>query len=282
MPTFKAYAKINLGLRVLRKREDGYHDIETIFHRIDLFDEVILTPAPDLSFECDAADLGPVDTNLAFQAARLLKATYSVRVGAHIFLKKRIPAGAGLGGGSSDAAATLLGLTSMWNLRLSPEQLLPLAVQLGSDVPYFLREGSAFGTGRGEILEYFPLVVPYWILLVIPNIVISTAWAYAQSGIIQKDSTARSRATILRQLNDPAKWQNLFQNDFESVAFKAFPELAEIKRSLIEGGALFAQMSGSGSTVYGLYSDEEMARKAGDSFSEKYRVEVIEPGRTSS
>ncbi|TAK60449.1 MAG: 4-(cytidine 5'-diphospho)-2-C-methyl-D-erythritol kinase, partial [Bacteroidetes bacterium] len=176
----KAYAKINIGLRILGKREDGYHDIETIFHRTNIFDRLIFELNKEIFISVSGFPLPNDNNNLSLRAANLLRQSYNLPFGVKIGLEKNIPIGAGLGGGSSDAAATLLGLRTLWNLPISIAELNVLAQQLGADVPYFLHDDSAYGTGRGDTLEYFHLDLPYWIVLVYPAIHVSTAWAYSQ------------------------------------------------------------------------------------------------------
>ena len=174
----RAYAKINIGLNILGKRSDGYHDLETIFHEIDCFDEIEFEQHDKVAMTADSI-LVPIDeSNLCLSAANLLQKEKHVRPGVMIHLKKNIPIGAGLGGGSSDAAAVLCGLNHFWKLKLSNNQLRTLAAQIGSDVPFFIDGGTAYATGRGEILESFSLVLPFWIAVVTPLIRISTAWAY--------------------------------------------------------------------------------------------------------
>ena len=176
----RAYAKINLGLRILRKRADGYHDIETIFYRIQPYDEIVLELSHGISLVCNNSELPTDEGNLCVRAAGMLQQHYDIIERVHISLKKSIPVGAGLGGGSSDAASVLTGLVELWKLPASENDLRSFAVQLGSDVPYFLEPGTAYGTGRGEKLDYFDFDFPYWIVLVYPNIHISTAWAYRE------------------------------------------------------------------------------------------------------
>ena len=293
MLTLRAYAKINLGLRILRKREDGYHDIETVFHRVNVYDEITITPSNSVSFTCDQPDLPTDERNLCVRSARLLRHYAPGNPGAEIRLVKRIPVGAGLGGGSSDAAATLLGLKRFWNLNLTQEELFSIALELGSDVPYFLRDGSSYATGRGELLEYFPLNLPYWIVLVTPDISISTAWAYANfetSG--GRDRTIRIskrvvskvepfefslRELIGKYIGDPVELQRLLHNDFESIIFPSYKTIEEIKQSMLGGGAIFAQLSGSGSSVYGFYSGEPEALSAVERFKVRNKVFLTSP-----
>ncbi|MBI1803058.1 MAG: 4-(cytidine 5'-diphospho)-2-C-methyl-D-erythritol kinase [Ignavibacteriae bacterium] len=281
----KAYAKINLGLRILRKREDGYHDIETIFHRVNIFDEIALSPSNTISMECSDASIPTDERNLCIKTARLLEHESRAIRGVQIILKKDIPVGAGLGGGSSDAAAVLLGLNKLWQLNLSHEMLRSLALTLGADVPYFLRSGSAFATGRGEILEYFSLDVPYWIVLVCPNIHVSTAWAYQNTHITYRTPVVSGveplhislKEIVLNHITYPKKLQTHLHNDFEPLVFATHKSVSHVKDTLIADGAVFAQMSGSGSSVYGFFTSEQQARAVMNEFGRRCRVFLTPP-----
>lgn len=289
MLTARAYAKINLGLRILRKREDGYHDIETVFHRVNICDEVTISLSSKISLSCNRSDLPVDEGNLCTRAARMLQAKVNVKDGVHIQLTKSIPVGAGLGGGSSDAAATLLSLNKLWSLNLDVTQLEPLAIQLGSDVPYFLREGNAYATGRGETLERIDLDLPYWIVLAYPNIHISTAWAYentqiparpdwsGQSGGSNPQSPINLKQILLRDLDNARRFMTLLPNDFEPLILRTHPAVAQVKKALYELGAEFAQMSGSGSSVYGLFSNEESANNAAEKVKKNNQVFITPP-----
>ena len=278
MITLRAYAKINLGLRILGKRSDGYHDIETILHRIDCYDELSFTKSETISLESDSPEVPPGEENLCIRAARLFISHTGAKDGAHIVLRKKIPVGAGLGGGSSDAAETLLGLNELWGLGMKPDELHPLAAQLGSDVSYFLREGSAYATGRGERLEYFGLKLPHWIVVLYPNIHVSTAWAYQQVKVERSDHTEILRDNFADNLRDAEKLRELIRNDFEPVVFRAHPELAKIKRTFYEHGAHFAQMSGSGSSMYALFESEEGARSVCEEMRGQGKLFLTRPG----
>lgn len=284
----KAYAKINLGLRILRKRNDGYHDIETIFHRIDLFDEVTFLPSQDVSLSSSDSGLPTDERNLCVRAAESLRRRCNVDTGVRILLKKNIPVGAGLGGGSSDAAATLLGLVRFWKLKISDEELLSIALQLGSDVPYFLKSGTARATGRGEVLEYFFLDVPSWIVLVYPNVQVSTAWAYAEhdrpnenggtgDGGDRLGAPISLKQIVCNNIARPRLFNTLLRNDLEPVVFPAHENLAGLKQALFDAGAEFAQMSGSGSSVYGFFSDERLVSTAAEKLAIHYRVFITQP-----
>lgn len=257
----RAYAKINLGLRIIRKRPDGYHDIETVLHRIDLYDELEFLPSPAITVSGGPPAL-PTEDNLCTRAARLLQSALGRNDGATINLTKNIPIGAGLGGGSSDAAATLLGLLKLWETSIEPARLHELALQLGSDVPYFLNDGSASASGRGDVLEYFPLAIPHWILVAFPHVHVSTAWAYSNLSLDTREVSRPPLAQLVREhMGDPASLRSLVGNDFEPLVLKAHPEIAAVKQALLASGAAFAQMSGSGSAVYGLFTDASKARE---------------------
>ena len=277
MITLKAYAKINLGLRILRKQEDGYHDIETLLHRIDLLDEICLEPAPTISLTCQKPDLPTDGRNLCVRAAQILQQEVKIKAGVHITLKKKIPIGAGLGGGSSDAASTLLGLIKLWLLDLPHATLHSLALQLGSDVPYFLSLGTAYATGRGEKLECFHLNIPYWIVLVYPNLRISTRWAYQNIQISNLKSQISIKQLLLENLNNPRRLITLLPNDFESLVLRTHEPVARVKQALYVAGAEFAQMSGSGSAVYGFFSNERYAREAAEELRKHYPVFITRP-----
>jgi len=273
----KAYAKINLGLRILRKREDGFHDIETVFHRVNVFDEIALEPSNTLSMECTDTNIPTDERNLCMRAARLLQQETRAIRGVHIHLKKHIPAGAGLGGGSSDAASTLLGLNAFWNLNLSHEMLKSLAIKLGADVSYFLRNGSAYATGRGELLDYFSLNIPYWIVVAYPNIHVTTSWAYQNTHITHPTSHIPLEEIVLNHLTDPLQLTQLLHNDFEPLVLTAHPAISRLKNVLYTSGAVFAQMSGSGSSVYGFFTSEQAASGAVDALRKEHRVFLTPP-----
>jgi 4-diphosphocytidyl-2-C-methyl-D-erythritol kinase len=273
----KAYAKINLGLRVLEKRKDGFHDIETIFHRINLFDELTIEPSETfISITSNNQTLPLDETNLCWKAVELLRTEVGATQGAAIYLKKNIPIGSGLGGGSSDAAAVLTALSSLWNIPIDASTLANVALNIGSDVPYFLHNKSAYAEGRGEQLNFVRLTLPYSILVVTPNIHISTAWAY---GELSKKRREKPRRPALYDgaTCTVAAISSLMENDFESIVFDAHPEIAVLKQEILSHGAAHALLSGSGSSVFGLFNDESNARKAGDFFQPAYFVSTTPP-----
>jgi 4-diphosphocytidyl-2-C-methyl-D-erythritol kinase len=280
MISLKAYAKINLGLRVGPKRSDGYHDIETVFHRVNIFDELLLSLSKGISLTCNACNLPFGEENLCVRAARLLQEKCNVSDGVQIQLRKNIPIGAGLGGGSSDAATTLLGLDRLWNLNLAEDQLRHFALTLGSDVPYFMGTGSAFATGRGEELEYFSLDLPFWIVVVYANIHIATAWAYQQFDMANgtaKQNGVRMKDVLSELLKAPQRVATFLPNDFESVVVQHHPAVGQIKKMLYDLGAEFAQMSGSGSSVFGLFSDEKAAAHAKEKLNKERQTFLTPP-----
>ena len=272
-----APAKINLGLHVLRRRPDGYHDIETVFLRIPWYDTVRARPADTLTFTCSDPSLPVDEENLCVQAARRLTACAGVQRGAALHLEKRLPYGAGLGSGSSDAAATLLLLRDLWALDVPDTELARLAADLGSDVPFFLDGPAAYATGRGERLEPLvdpttgaPYACPFHVVVVAPAVHVSTADAYRA---VTPSAAGRPDLKALVCSNDLARWRTALVNDFEAVAFSMHPELAQIKRTLLDAGAGYAALSGSGAALFGLFEDPESTRRM---TSVEFRVSSVE------
>jgi 4-diphosphocytidyl-2-C-methyl-D-erythritol kinase len=264
--TTPAWAKINLGLFVVGRRPDGYHNILTVFHRINLCDEILFRTSDTLEVVTDTPEAPSGERNICFKAATLVREAAGVARGAHISIRKNIPVGAGLGGGSADAAAVLLHLPLLWGVMLDEGQLRSLALRLGSDVPYFLGQGSAIASGRGECLEYFELDLPFTILLCHPGIHVSTAWAYTQVRPVDRSSPAELKGVLLEGLRSPARLREQLINDFESPVCAAHPAVRSIKEEMIAGGAAFASMSGSGSSVYGFFTREESAHELASLF----------------
>jgi len=273
--TFRAYAKINLGLLVLRKRADGYHDIETIFHRVNLWDDISLRPSRDLAVESSSTEIPGDERNICFKAARLVREHLGIGKGATLSIGKRIPVGAGLGGGSADAAGVLLHLPGFWGEHIDEGHLVQMALELGSDVPYFMKEGSARARGRGEHLTYFTLDIPYVILLCTPAISISTAWAYQH--VRPRDRSMDLRDIAEGGMRDPGHLRELV-NDFEEPVFTAHPAIREVKQAMLDMGAVFSSLSGSGSTVYGMFGEVAAAREASSTLTSRgYRTSITEP-----
>jgi 4-diphosphocytidyl-2-C-methyl-D-erythritol kinase len=275
-----SYAKINLALFVKGKRGDGYHEIETIFQQISLHDEIQLkvTEAAEVEFSCNKAEIPTGITNLCVRAAYLLKLEGGVKSGVEIALQKNIPVSAGLGGGSSNAAVVLLGLNKLWKLNWPREKLRELAVKLGSDVPFFIEGGTALGEGRGEILRNLNFDWELPIVVVFPKVAIPTKWAYDELNL---SLTIRKKYITLphfKNINfNNVEFYQGFKNDFEGVVFKKYPDLLEIKSRLKESGAIYASLSGSGSSVFGIFDNGEAANAAKSAFERRYPVFVTQP-----
>ncbi|MDP1676645.1 MAG: 4-(cytidine 5'-diphospho)-2-C-methyl-D-erythritol kinase [Bacteroidota bacterium] len=273
----KAYAKINLGLYVIGKRADGFHNIETIFYHINLFDEVQLSTGNNIIISCSNPKIPTDNNNLCWKAVELLQKELGVTNGAKIFIKKNIPIGAGLGGGSSDAAAILRHLPKLWNMKTEPSQLEKLALQLGSDVPFFLSDSSAYAEGRGELLQEITLTLPYWIVLINPNIHVSTPWAYKILSEQRNNVFPVRQRLFDKFLYAPIQTIIDSKNDFEGVVLNEFPQIKKIKLQLAELGAVLSLMSGSGSSVFGLFENEHSAQAAIEFFKKEYFIHLTEP-----
>lgn len=249
--------KINLGLHILRKRSDGFHDLETVFYPVALQDalEVVHHPSPLTDVEFSGSGLkveGNLSDNSCVKAYHLLKQDFPQLPSVKMHLHKTIPMGAGLGGGSADGAFALILLNKKFNLGISEEKLLQYALQLGSDCPFFIRNTPCYATGRGEVMEEIKLdLSAYKFVLANPGIHVNTGWAFSQI----RPSADRPLLKDLIYL--PVKeWREKLTNDFEEPVSRHYPEIAAVKQTLYNGGAIFASMTGSGSTVYGLFPKE--------------------------
>ncbi len=275
-------AKINLFLNVLFKREDGYHEIETVLQAIDIHDEVILRDRKEgIKIICQKAGVPEGKGNLAYQAAESLLRETHLNRGVEIEIKKEIPVAAGLGGGSSNAAAVLIGLRELWNLRsLTKERLQSLAEKLGMDVPFFIKGGRALGKGRGEKLV--PLIgwEPFWLTLVIPDLKVSTAWAYQSLSLGLTRKRKRIKINTGRgsfPMPHPGTWsgkdyRSILHNKLEEVTEKEYPQVRRVKEKLRAlGGAVL--MSGSGPAVFGIFPERQQAERAGAIMEEEHRGE---------
>jgi 4-diphosphocytidyl-2-C-methyl-D-erythritol kinase len=255
----KAPAKINLLLDVLRKREDGYHEVEMIMTMVDLADRLEMSELPrDQIVLSSHAGFIPLDEkNLAFQAAKLLKERYNVKKGVYIHLDKNIPVAAGLAGGSSDAAAALRGLNRLWNLGLGLDELEALGAELGSDVPFCIRGGTAVARGRGEKLESIESPPQCWVVLAKPPINVSTADVYGKlrANELKEHPSIPAMLDAIRRKSFPDVCARL-GNVLETVTLGRYPEVRQIKEVMTRLGADGVLMSGSGPTVFGLVSKE--------------------------
>ncbi|MFZ1305037.1 MAG: 4-(cytidine 5'-diphospho)-2-C-methyl-D-erythritol kinase [Ferruginibacter sp.] len=244
--------KINLGLHILGKREDGFHNLETLFYPVPFKEALELIPSLNSAIEFTATGLavdGNTSDNLCVKAYHLLKKDYPEIPAVKIHLHKAIPLGAGLGGGSADAAFMLKLLNEKFKLQLSTDQLINYALQLGSDCPFFIINKPCYATGRGEVLEETTLdLSAYKIVLINPGIHINTGWAFSN---ITPALPVKSIKEIIQQpINS---WKSELKNDFETAVFTAHPAIKEIKEALYTQGAIYAAMSGSGSTVFGIF-----------------------------
>ena len=274
MLTARAYAKVNLTLEALSRRDDGFHEIASVVQTIDLSDELRFTPSDTLSLRCNWPSLETPD-NLALRAAALLKEHAGYARGAEIHLDKSIPMAAGLGGGSSDAAATLKALNELWALGLSHDDLLPLAATLGSDVPFFLTGGTAMMEGRGEVVRTLTGVPETHMALLVPpdDVLTKTATLYRSlepSHYSDGSASARLAACIERGERPDAK---VLFNVFEAVATRVFPSLEAHRRAMLEAGAGSVHLSGSGPTLYALCGSEAEAL----SLAERLKAAGYEP-----
>ncbi|HUX58786.1 MAG TPA: 4-(cytidine 5'-diphospho)-2-C-methyl-D-erythritol kinase [Bacteroidales bacterium] len=249
-------AKINIGLRITGKRPDGYHDIETLFYPVNLSDALEFVTATDL-LNADALTVTGINTGSKTEDNLIMKTVNKLRENylfpwLRIHLHKAIPVGAGLGGGSSDAACLLKSINRWFELDIDNPTLKTIALELGSDCPFFIDSVPAFATGRGEILQTIkPVLTSYYLLLVNPGISINTREAYSNC------KPERPSTTLLDLAELPAtEWKKLIINDFEDFAFRKHPIIGEIEEELYSSGALFSSMSGSGSCVYGIFSDK--------------------------
>ncbi|MBE0650165.1 MAG: 4-(cytidine 5'-diphospho)-2-C-methyl-D-erythritol kinase [Bacteroidales bacterium] len=248
-----ANAKINLGLHITRKRPDGFHDIETVLYPIPFFDVIEFYPASRFDLRIYGINIpGPIEENLVFKAFHLMRTKYSVPE-IEIHLIKNIPTGSGLGGGSSDAAYMLSGLNRFFQLGLNNDKLKKLAGELGSDCPFFIENKPVIAFGKGDVFHEIDLCLKgYFLVLAFPDFSIKTKEAYSlfKEPFIQKTN-------LHNVINKPIeKWDTLLTNDFENVIFPGYPKLEVLKNELIKNGAIYASLTGSGSTVYGIYKNK--------------------------
>lgn len=243
--------KINLGLHILRKRDDGFHDLETVFHPLPVHDALEVITAPATAFSQSGIPIpGDAPDNLCMRAYGLLKADFPDLPAVRMHLHKVVPTGAGLGGGSADGAFTLTLLNSKYNLGLDADRLEAYAARLGSDCPFFIRNQTSLATGRGEVLEPFALDLRgYDFLLVHPGIHVNTGWAF---GELAPGPPAVPLDAI--DWKDVSSWKGRLTNDFEAPVFTKHSEIAAIRARLYEAGAVYASMSGSGSAVFGIFT----------------------------
>jgi 4-diphosphocytidyl-2-C-methyl-D-erythritol kinase len=264
--TITACAKVNWSLRVLGERDDGYHEIDTVLQTISLHDTITFERTDDktICLWCDDHSIPSDETNLVWRAAAALRQRYSIDFGAKIRLEKRIPSEAGLGGGSSDAMATLTALTQCWEIATTADGLISLGKSLGSDVPFFFFGGNARGTGRGEHIEPLRDVPEQHLLIIKPNASVPTANAY--NSLNSRALTSSNAKPILlrsQASDDSVSFDlNALQNDFEAVIFQLEPEIERAKNALLKSGARAAVLCGSGSAVFGIFENQDAQERA--------------------
>lgn len=278
--TLKAPAKINLFLKILKRRPDGYHEIESLMQKVALFDILHLSRQGEcISLSCPGSTVPEDQGNLVYRAAAAFFSTTGIAPGVRIVLEKNIPVAAGLGGGSSDAAAVLLGLNRLLAAELEPECLMDIGLHLGADVPFFLQNYSgAVATGIGADLQKAQPISDSWVLLVNPGFAVSTKWAYENFPL-----TSCANAYILARgrkmtgdlhIVPPGLFEEI-GNDLEAVTINRYPEIGDIKKELKKAGAVAALMSGSGPTVFGLFCGREEAQRSFVQFAKEYGDNVF-------
>jgi len=260
----KALAKVNLGLDVIRRREDGYHEVCMVMQTIHLYDrlDIAKNQSGEITMETNLAFLPTNENNLVYKAAKLLCDEFGIKDGIHVNLKKRIPVAAGMAGGSTDAAAVLYGVNKIFDLGLSTEQLMERGVKIGADVPYCIMRGTALAEGIGEKLTQLPPMVKCPILIAKPAISVSTKFVYENlklDGIKHPDMQKLIADIKEKDLHKVAADMG---NVLESVTIPAYPVIADIKENMMNHGAVGSMMSGSGPTVFGLFEDEKTAENA--------------------
>ncbi|MFA4925953.1 MAG: 4-(cytidine 5'-diphospho)-2-C-methyl-D-erythritol kinase [Candidatus Aminicenantales bacterium] len=273
-------AKINFGLEITGLRPDGYHELRTLFQTINLSDWLVfrLRIENKIKLSGDLSAIGWDESNLIYRAALTLKQETGSQQGVEIEVKKIIPPGRGLAGGSSNAAVTLLVLNHLWDLKLPAGQLLKLGASIGADVPFFFYGGLCFGAGRGDRLEPLPGLLAGWLVLVIPDLTLSTSRVFKEYDASSPSLTSSSKESKIIQFltrQDRSLFRQL-KNDLELVAFKIYPQLAEIKQEMMQSGAELSMMTGSGSAIYGFFGDKQQAEKAVDKFKARYKVILAE------
>tara|TARA_B110000444_G_C18840680_1_gene598737 strand:- start:462 stop:1295 length:834 start_codon:yes stop_codon:yes gene_type:complete len=271
----KSNSKINLGLKVLSKTKSGYHNIETIFHEVKYFDTINLTRVKKgIEFSSNANWLKNDESNLCVKAYNAISSNYKIG-GLKIDLCKNIPAGSGLGGGSSNAASIIKGLDFLYNLKIGNEKLKKIGFSIGADVPFFIEGGTQYGIKFGELLTPINLKLNFKTLIILTNFHISTEWAFnaLKIPLERKNNLVKFKSYSKSDLESC----KFFENDFESIVFPAYPEIGHIKAVLKSMNAKYASLSGTGSTVFGIFDDDASLMKAKSHFSSSYKTFIPSP-----
>ena len=271
----KSFAKLNIGLQVRSKRNDQYHNIQTIFQEIDLYDSLKVTKInKGIDFKSNVSWLKNDDSNLCVKAFKRMSSIYKIG-GIRIDLTKRIPVYAGLGGGSSNAAKVLSCINKLYNLRLSSQNLESIGSRLGADVPFFINGGAQLGEGIGDQLTPIKYKFNQKFLIVLPNINIETSWAYS------KIKTTLDKSKKFVNFHDCLKKKKIsfknFDNDFEKIIIPAYPEIGNLISIIRENNARFSSLSGTGSTVFGIFDDEATAKVAESAIPKKHKTLIVDP-----
>ena len=271
-------AKVNIGLKVLKEREDGYHDIVTVFQEINLFDIISISKkSKGCDFNSNATWLMNDKTNLCVIAYEAMKKKFDID-GVDIDLTKNIPKGSGLGGGSSNAASIMKGIRELYSLNISDKELEDIASQIGADVPFFIRGSIQLGEGIGDKLTPLKINISGKYLIIIPDTEIDTSWAYSKfKNDLDSSILPINFASLSNEKTISLDKLQFFENDFESIVVPAYPEIGKIKSRLESLGSQFASLSGSGSTVYGIFDDESGAKSAESYFSSSYTTFITKP-----
>lgn len=277
---YKARAKINLGLDVCRRLENGYHEVKMVMQTVDIYDELEFKKRndPDIILSVNSRDyLGDLENNLIFKAAKLMKEWYNISQGIEIRLKKNIPVAAGMAGGSTDAAATMLAINEMFELGLSKEELMERAVTLGADIPFCILGGTALAQGIGEKLISLPAPPKASLLVVKPPIMVPTKWVYENLHLdeLEKHPDIDGMIDALKEGNLRGITERM-ENVMESVTEQAYPIITDIKKMMLGNGALNAVMSGSGPSIFGVFLDEETANTAAVYIDQTLKTKEIE------
>ena len=271
-----SFSKVNIGLKVLNQRDDGYHNIYTIFQELNFGDSIYIEKRDQGCKIIANVDWIPTDkSNICFKAYNEIKKEFSKVKGLHLKIEKKIPIGSGLGGGSANAAAVLKGINKIYKLKLTASKLEQIAREIGADVPFFIKGGTQLGKGVGDKLTQINKTIIGTYLLVIPEVSISTKWAY--SVIKNKLNDQNKKVNFSSFFNGDYSSLKIFENDFEQIVVPAYPEIGAIKTKLLNLGARFASLSGSGSTVYGIFDDEASAKEAELLFNSSHQTFLATP-----
>ena len=271
-------AKVNIGLKILKERDDGYHNIVTVFQEINLFDIISISKkSKGCDFNSNATWLINDKTNLCVIAYEAMKNKFDID-GVVIDLTKNIPKGSGLGGGSSNAACIMKGIRELYSLNISDKELEEIASQIGADVPFFIRGSIQLGEGIGDRLTPLKINISGKYLIIIPDMEIDTSWAYSKfKNDLDSSTLPINFASLSNEKTISLDKLKFFENDFESIVVPAYPEIGKIKEALHALGAGFASLSGSGSTVFGIFNDDVSLDKALSYFSPKYKTFIANP-----